>query len=650
MHVSGELFVNALIDSTPQDLRDFLNSGAKFIKKIELSATDRLASTYISGWHESISGRSGFRHAPSLRSDNSSNSSSFRFVELDELFPIDEGQENRSSHQFPAGFIIDTLWQAVRLCGLVHDIGHLPMSHSLEGALEIFAERSLNKRGTPASRTAMLDFINKSTSERVYRTVIEEFESVINAAYPKQEDRDHIRNSFSSFPVHEKRSLLILHDLQQVDPLQFTGDLKNYKRLIYRLAFIILLSSVNSDHAGGFLDEDGPAAAPPNSVDSTAFRFMKLIIAGSVDADRMDYTYRDGYSSGVDIGSFGVGKVISSATLFRDKKTKEFRIGFFHRALPEIEEFFAQRYIGYKHIIYHRTSSRAEVCLQHAIGRLLEFCALDQDDPISVHLSEEQFIAFNSDGALIAFPVYSGKIEERVDGTRHSANIPYLDDAKFRTSAEWVLRNIQQRMLTERSQEKREMLSKIQPLLRIPLRREFKHLYDPFKDGSVTRKARLALKNVTRGGGDYDKIRKIIATVQAVRTACIRDFLRTIEIRVPSDISVIISEQVPKVYDHTRAFRKGEEVYLTYNGVSADGVVPTRRIIDASPYLRNMSSVYVDEMRINCFFVRMGLKYDLSKDNSLRETLEAAIDEALSYALSRVDSAALAARKMEGER
>mgnify|MGYP004163385353 FL=1 len=46
----------------------------------------------------------------------------------------------------------------------------------------------------------------------------------------------------------------------------------------------------------------------------------------------------------------------------------------------------------------------------------------------------------------------------------------------------------------------------------------------------------------------------------------------------------------------------------------------------------------------------MGLKYDLSKDNSLRETLEAAIDEALSYALSRVDSAALAARKMEGER
>ena len=629
-HLSGALFTNSLRNSTIQDLDDFLENAAKLLAET-VKGRPNAAKDIRAAWKETISGHSSFRHRPSLRTKGTREPVESR--DLQTLYPINYDVKLRD-RKFSAGLLVDTLWQAVRLCGLVHDIGHLPMSHSLEGALEKFQKRLpnvLTRLGleTECSEDFCSQFFLEISCEEQYQAVFDEFDGILQLAYPNDVDLVRLRESFSSFPVHEKRSLFILYELFHRGIYEFKGIAAEYRSLIYNIAFLILFSSIKSDQEKG----DSPRSTDTNLsqtlLNNSAFRFLKLIVAGSVDGDRMDYTLRDGLSCGSQIGRYDMEDIVESATLFRNKSNLDFRLGFFYRSLPAIEQFFNQRHQGYKYLIYHRTSARTETCLQYAMAALIEFCYLHPDDEISSFFQNLGYMHKSPDLKHRVFPIYLDTELDEDAGSLKSSQVPMLDDANLRGFLEWTLRRIEARIKKE-PEAKAEKLEKIRVLLRIFLKREFQHIFDPFKDRSMTSQAKKAFKialgkcSKSKMEKEFKKAAKLIMSSTRLREQIVNTFGENVCSFLEADVQFLSSEQKPKVYNHENAAVKGEEVYLVYNDVSGEGFVPVKPIIDTSPTLRDMGDIYFKEFRINCYFVGNNIK-----KNGVCELIQQQIDDAL---------------------
>lgn len=634
-HLSGLLFANALRNSSPEDLEAFLETSAMLVHEVAVKAQAGAAAQLRNAWKNTISGHSGFRHRPSLRTVASN--TPLRSLNLDTRFP--KANETISDdRRFTGGMLVDTLWQAIRICGLVHDIGHLPMSHSLEGAAEKLKVK-LNEIFPATDKDIDLEehlagIYAKITCTETYLNIVDEFDRILGLAYPEDEGLKKVREAFASFPLHERRSLYILNVLFQENLYSFDGDKASYRSLIYNLAFLILFSSIESERKFGEPKNGTESAFLNNS----AFRFLKLIIAGAVDGDRMDYTIRDGHACGSQIGQYDVAGIVENATLFREKYSGDFRVGYFYRALPAIEQFFAQRHQGYKYLIYHRTSSRTEACLQNLILEILEFCYLDPNDEISKYFMALGYFCEQSDGFHRIFPVY---LEAELDNHGNSAlstrQVPFLDDANLRSYLEWVLQQIEQRPL-QKAGIKAVKLDRIALLSSIVLKRQFQHIYDPFKDSSLRISARRALKRAGESAGlsqsKIDTITPIIQNLIARNAAARREMLdvisRCVSNELPGEVLFFFDIQKPKIYDHEISAQKGEELFLLYNGVDESGYVPVRPIVFASSTLNSMPNIFVDEFRINFYFVAKCIK----KNKELKDLINRIMDESLEKAAS----------------
>lgn len=585
-HLCGKLLTNALGNSSKQDFDIFLKNIAGFLKQHFVMAGDGQDILRLrNGWEQTISGQSQFRHSPSLK------------VNITD--PADDEPQTIGNEAifdgFPAGFIVDTLWQTLRICGLAHDIGHLPMSHSLEGALEKFnksvhEERNLEKglRKRNQRDTVISDDFADITGHDDYLNVIKEFEPLLKSAFGSHYDQDEFGDGLKSFPLHEKRSLLILNLLMKNNALQFKGVTRDYRTLLYKFAFLILFSTIRSDQ---------DALSPTDDAAfSSYFKVLKLIVAGAIDGDRMDYTIRDGLSCGSTIGNFDINRIVENAILYQDRRTTKniFRIGFFSRSLSGIEQFFTQRHQGYKYLIYHRTSSRSEACLQELVCQILQFCFQHPNHKFTLTVEKFGYIRRRTDGKKFdIFPTDPWVLK-------------CLDDSNLRTLLIWLDHLID----TERSTfsiTDLDYLDRISVLTKIFLYREFVHIYDPLKNNTMTARLRGLLGDEYHHD-QFQSVVRLIAFTEETRSDYIRDAEKFFKSNMPSSYSVVISVQLPKIYDHARSRKKGEEVYLLHSPIDETGRVPATSVIEGSPTLGGMPRLYGQEFKINCYFIGKEIK------------------------------------------
>lgn len=617
-HLSGNLLSSALRNASPQDLRSFLETAGQLLVNIKTLAVAGTPEIKLrNAWKKTISGYSGFRHAPSLRS---SSNSSLESISLDEKFP----KSGNKTELFTTGMLVDTLWQAIRICGLVHDIGHLPMSHSLESSVKKFKKRLSGlfpKIANSSEGTEKWDkLFSEITCTETYNTVFNEFGATLKVAY-SEDDLKKLKTKFESSPLHERRSIYIVGLLLKHDSYAFDSDVENYRELVYHITLLILISSLKSEDTDVFIN---------GGIDNSAFRFLKLLVAGSVDGDRMDYTIRDGHACGSSIGQYNIPEIVDNITLFKDKNSNDFKVGFYYRSLPAIENFFQQRELGYKHLIYHRTSSRTEACLQALTLGILEYCFKNPKDDISKYFKQLGFFcnSHSTEGKHKLFPVYSSHEAKKSTESWSSKEVPFLDDSSLRSFLEWLLVQL------NTSEAKEDWcLAQLRLLILIVSKRKFEHIYDPFKDNSLFVRTANSLKKAGKKRNMTDK--EIEQSLPAIFTYFVRtDFLKAellkkfesvLQKKLPKNVFFINNEQKPKIYDHNHAMREGEDLYLLYNGVDESGTVPARPIVHASSFLRTMPSKFVDDFRIRYYFIALGIK----TDDSLSEAVDSAVDDAL---------------------
>jgi hypothetical protein len=96
-------------------------------------------------------------------------------------------------------------------------------------------------------------------------------------------------------------------------------------------------------------------------------------------------------------------------------------------------------------------------------------------------------------------------------------------------------------------------------------------------------------------------------------------------------ICVLTSTQFPKVYDEQVARKKGEHVSLVvrppHTGIlTGSDESCLKPLVDLSPALRTMSSLFLEEFRINLYIVKL----DLRKSEAWnKEDLKSKIDNAI---------------------
>jgi HD superfamily phosphohydrolase len=96
------------------------------------------------------------------------------------------------------------------------------------------------------------------------------------------------------------------------------------------------------------------------------------IVAGDIDADRMDYLMRDAHSSGLEYGMIDHETIIASAELHNG------RLVFNERAIPALESLFTSRFHMIKTVYSHHAATIAEKMLQRSLERLLEYKSIEE--------------------------------------------------------------------------------------------------------------------------------------------------------------------------------------------------------------------------------------------------------------------------------
>lgn len=505
-HSVGRMFSAALSNAAPDTLRSFLQDSAEFIATLSehVSSTQgglgpgkKKTTTLdcIQSAHKfTISGASGFRHSPlSVVSGVKLQTGNEWRVDPSEQFFTSKGNVS-------AGFVVDTIWQSLRIYALTHDIGHLPMSHAFENAIsnvprtirEHFPGSDSEERFKKMRQQARKDFsgLDEEEDEGDFFNLLTE---LIDA------DREIVEAQVRNKPLHEVRSFSILNKIlvdgaplsdgfPKLKTKEDRDNLDLYGRLVHNLALCIVYSRSMLETGNKNKTDIHPAA----------FLYsIRQLVDGIIDGDRLDYTLRDCHSAGTRFGDFDLERIIRNCILLEKKSkrtltTKEqtsykkskkkmpkdglidcklYAVGFGPQALPGIEQFFEARYQSYKYLVHHRTASRSNIAMEVLIENLFAYCAEDPSSECAKILERFRYISLEGSALKSVLPVFSEAIEE-------------IDDSSLRSLLHQVRNQLKSDLKASGFSETPlgEIGSKIVALSEVVLFRDFRHIVTLFRD------------------------------------------------------------------------------------------------------------------------------------------------------------------------
>ncbi len=627
-HTAGRMFSAALSNAAPDTLAEFLNDAARFIGRLALHVSassgglgrernDQYINDidpFLSAHKLTISGASGFRHSPLsiVSRDLVERNNGWRKETYDTI--------ETSAGTISSGFVIDTIWQAIRIYALTHDIGHLPMSHAFENAIsntprtlrENFPDSTSEEEFTDLRTKARRAFsgLERATDEGRF---FELLDKMLDA------DREIVEAQVQRKPLHEVRSFSILNKLlTKGSPLsdgfpKLSNKLRNeldlYSRLVGNLALCIIYSRSVVETAKDRTD-----------IHPAAFLYaIRQLVDGTVDGDRLDYTLRDCHSAGTRFGDFDLERIIGNCVLLRrpgqrprgdfdptptprrEKKDSIdlvpcslYAFGFGPQALPGIEQFFEARYQSYKYLVHHRTASRSNIAMEVLIAHLFAFSAEAPDSDLARIMERFRYIKLEGNRISDVLPVFSEAIEE-------------IDDASLRTLLHQVRILVKSDDFKSSFAEERRLFdfcSIIQSLCEVVLFRDFRHIITLFRDQTPTS---VICDNLNLPSEEADNFRRDIEENISEFMTKVRRASHDYQAMGLGSPVVIMHEQVsPKVYknqsDVISPFE--HETWL----MDPRGHEVSVGDVDVSPQLANMDSNRKGDSKFRLYAVGENLR------------------------------------------
>lgn len=231
-------------------------------------------------------------------------------------------------------FAYTVLFEATRLAGLLHDVGHLPYSHVFE-----YATKQLY---------AMIDELdNRTKAQESFLDIMEDY---------FRDDKE----------LHEEIGIALLKQIKTEISEELT-DYENREELLF--------VAVVFDFAEKILKS--------KDTENTVFSDLHKIIAGILDADRLDYCSRDAFCAGVRKDIFPYQKLLSTYKIIlqdldidhpaaKDDENVRKRIMFSPalKNITEIEDLLDRRWMIFTKMNYHHRVHKHEIIFSEILAKI----------------------------------------------------------------------------------------------------------------------------------------------------------------------------------------------------------------------------------------------------------------------------------------
>lgn len=317
MFLAGEVYFNSIVNAQDAILLDFFKEVKDEIHNWYKNAS-RMNYTFLSEEYFNFEGDESVINSPL---------SSSKVPLYRKYFPLNVGSENF----FP--YIV--AFEAIRLSGLLHDIGHLPYSHIMEYAL----------------KSLYFELKSKKNEENFSQEKLDNFFKVFDKYYKKGENCE----------LHEAIGKKIVSILRENILLSFStsNNIDENEALIACVSMDFAIKILNSEES-----------------DNNIFSDLHKIISGTIDADRLDYCSRDFYSVGLGKGIIDYVKLFNTYELLKVENTivngREFYFSFCPstKSLKIVEDLLYRRWKIYVDINYHHRVQKIHELMIHSVKEI----------------------------------------------------------------------------------------------------------------------------------------------------------------------------------------------------------------------------------------------------------------------------------------
>nr|WP_300775924.1 HD domain-containing protein [uncultured Acetatifactor sp.] len=289
--------------------------------------------------------------------------------------------------------------QLMRLAGLLHDLGHYPLSHDLE---QVYDRK---ESVTAFSITPVRETFLNDVQENLYRLIdkSEETDTPLKNQIPKRElvvKGKYHHETVTTYVIQKSSSIkkIIMEGIREgyFDDDRYLWTKEREESKIQEFAEKIIddicaLIQGNSD----YVYEKG--AFPEH------FTAMLQMLHSELDADRIDYLLRDATFSGASYGAFDLGALLQNLDMKKVCIGHEevWIVGVKEKGIGCADQYMVNRYLAYTQVIFNKYTSIVGKMLREVVYWMMNSASeLTFYSPqkiysiIEMHEQNEAYLAF----------------------------------------------------------------------------------------------------------------------------------------------------------------------------------------------------------------------------------------------------------------
>lgn len=293
--------------------------------------------------------------------------------------------------------------QLLRLAGMLHDLGHYPLSHDLE---QVYDRPHSEMKSGAISVKEVLVTEAVADIEKIMRVEMTQEGDAVGVENMQKPRRELVtkgpfhHESITADVIKSSKSIkkIIMDGIKEgyFDVSGCRWDTKSDKGEVEDFADRIICDICALIQGNWDYKYEEQSAFP------RYFTAMIQLLHSELDADRIDYLLRDATFSGASYGSFDVGMLLNNLAVKEHRIGKEHAwiVGVKEKGIGYADQYMVNRYLAYTQVIYHKYTSIIGKMLREVVQWMMDtdrFAFYSQDEIKNIVITHEE------DGAYYAF-------------------------------------------------------------------------------------------------------------------------------------------------------------------------------------------------------------------------------------------------------